>query len=119
MTNSDATVEVLSETDDEIVLTIGLCRWHSVSTGRVIFEEDYKIAGETWRVHLNDADPFPSRPHAHCMNGSYQGCKLHLGTSELFCKKGSTGRKLNAKQFEILLAAVSKKFPDIAFPLSA
>ena len=51
---------------------------------RLITEETIKHKGEQWVIHANDADPFPSDPHAH----NYEsGLKLHLGTGGLYKKK--------------------------------
>jgi hypothetical protein len=48
---------------------------------RGINEEQVKFKGEKWIVHKNDADPLPSRPHAH----NYEsGLKLHLGNGNLY-----------------------------------
>lgn len=42
---------------------------------------DVKMKGQRWRVYQNDADPFPSDPHAHNLD---QHVKLHLGTGGLY-----------------------------------
>lgn len=48
---------------------------------RILTEETIKVKGEIWRIHKNDADSFPSSPHAH----NYEsGVVLHLGTGEIF-----------------------------------
>lgn len=50
-------------------------------------------AGEQWFIHQNDADPFPSSPHAH----NYpQKLKLHLGNGDLYRGRsivGNVGKK--------------------------
>jgi hypothetical protein len=56
---------------------------------RRLEERTVKSAGEVWRVHKNDADPFPSNPHAHNLES---GLKLHLGTGELFLKRQPAGK---------------------------
>jgi hypothetical protein len=52
-----------------------------------------RVAGEQWCIHRNDADPFPSSPHAH----NYpQRLKLHLGNGDLYRGRsivGNVGRK--------------------------
>lgn len=49
--------------------------------GRFILEEDYRVSGEIWQVHKSDVDPYPSKPHAHCVGGAkrFVGLTLHLG----------------------------------------
>jgi hypothetical protein len=47
----------------------------------LLTEVKVKLKGEIWMVHKNDADPFPSNPHAH----NYQrGLKMHLGNGDLY-----------------------------------
>jgi hypothetical protein len=56
-----------------------------------VTEAQVKFRGEIWRVHKNDADPFPSSPHAH----NYRlRIKMHLGNGDLYCsnEKVSSGR---------------------------
>jgi hypothetical protein len=79
--------QILDENDDYIDLTMGLLQQVSVD-GRMLIQKDYRVAGEVWRVHKNDPDPFPSRPHAHCVGGAkrFIGLKLHLGTAQLFAR---------------------------------
>ncbi len=48
-----------------------------------LIEKDVKVKGKTWRIHKNDADPFPSNPHAHNYDARV---KLHLGTGDLYEK---------------------------------
>lgn len=89
--------------------------------GRFICEADYRVSGEIWQVHKNDADPYPSKPHAHCVGGAkrFVGLTLHLGTAELFDKRRALGRKLDSGQFERLIALIQPKFPDIKLPLDS
>jgi hypothetical protein len=111
--------EIVEETDDHISVCLGDAQW-TLPDGRFILEEDFKVAGEVWRVHKNDPDPIPSRPHAHCIGGAarFVGCKLHLGTAELFSDKNKPlGRLLDKKQFARLIELIAPKFPDIALPL--
>lgn len=56
-------------------------------------EQTVRRHGEVWRIHQNDADSFPSNPHAHNLDS---GLKLHLGTGQLFRKKVFVG-KIGAK----------------------
>ena len=102
-----------------ISVCVGVSRWTDVN-GSLRLEEDYRVGGEVWRVHKNDPDPFPSRPHAHCVGGSnrFVGCKLHLGTRQLFTSKNKPlDRFLDEGQFERLIEIVSGKFPDLTLPL--
>lgn len=54
-----------------------------------------KHGGEVWVVHKNDADPFPSNPHAHCYE---KGLKLHLGNGKLYLGAKHVG-KISKKKF--------------------
>ena len=51
-------------------------------------EAQAKHNNEIWRVHKNDADPFPSNPHAHNIGTGY---KLHLGNGGLYRKRERIG----------------------------
>jgi hypothetical protein len=51
-------------------------------------EQTVRYRGQVWRIYRNDADPFPSNPHAHNLES---GHKLHLGTGELFRKRQVVG----------------------------
>lgn len=65
---------------------------------RNITEEEIKFKGEKWVVHKNDADPFPSKPHAH----NYEaGLKLHLGNGDLYRGTELVGR-IPLKKFKAL-----------------
>lgn len=110
---------ILDETTQYVDLTVGVSAWINRS-GQHILEEDYKVAGEVWRVHKCDADPYPSNPHAHCVAGAQRfiGCTLHLGTAELFRKRTPTGRYMNPNQFARLLDLIRPKFPGLTLPLS-
>jgi hypothetical protein len=50
---------------------------------RRIDEKTIKSKGEVWRIHQNDADPFPSNPHAINLES---GLKLDLSTGDLYRK---------------------------------
>lgn len=100
-------------------MCVGVSRW-TRADGSLRLEEDYRVGGEVWRVHKNDPDPFPSRPHAHCVGGSsrFVGCKLHLGTRQLFASNNKPlDRFLDEGQFERLIEMVRGKFPDLMLPL--
>jgi hypothetical protein len=51
---------------------------------RPLDEQTVKTLGEIWRIHKNDADPFPSSPHAHNLRSNL---KLHLGNGRLFKRR--------------------------------
>lgn len=111
--------EFIEDSGDFVEVSIGISEWQ-LPDGRHILEEDFKVKGEIWRVHKSDPDPLPSKPHAHCIDGSdrFKGCKLHLGTGHLFdAKNKPLGRKLEAKQFQRLLVLIRPKFPSTTFPL--
>jgi hypothetical protein len=109
---------ILADTVEHVDVFVGISQWQTAD-GRYILEEDYRVAGEVWRVHKSDADPYPSSPHAHCVGGAkrFVGRTLHLGTAELFNKRTGTGRYLERNQFERLLELIRPKFPDLTFPL--
>jgi len=56
---------------------------------RLLVEERIRMAGQVWTIHKNDADPFPSLPHAH----SYStGLTLHLGNGKLYSRRQTVGQ---------------------------
>ena len=113
-------LKVIAESSDLIDVDVGISAWQRMDSERYILEEDYKVSGDIWRVHLNDADPFPSCPHAHCVGGTrrFVGKKLHLGSGQLFDEKNNPmNRRLAKVQFERLLEFIRPKFPGLTFPL--
>lgn len=76
---------------------------------RLLNEQTVKVGGEIWRIHKNDADPFPSTPHAHNLE---TGIVLHLGTGELFDKKRKFLRNIGCKS----LLEVRRRLGDMALP---
>ena len=111
--------EFVNDYDGYIDISVGISQWQ-LPDGRYILEEDFKVGGDVWRVHNNDADPFPSIPHAHFVGGTkrFIGCTLHLGTAELFRKREPLGRRLEESQFKRLIELIQPKFPDIKLPLA-
>lgn len=53
-----------------------------------------KWDNSVWRIHKNDADPFPSNPHAHQMD---QNVKLDLSTGVMYRQRRMVG-ELRKKQ---------------------
>jgi len=78
---------------------------------RSLVEETVRCNGEVWRIHRNDADPFPSNPHGHNLQS---GCKLHLGTGELFLRRHFVG-KISRKD----LVAIRHRLVGFDLPLLA
>jgi hypothetical protein len=60
-----------------------------VRVRRRLDEETIKYAGEVWRIHRYDPDPFPSLPHAHNV---YEGTKLDLRDGTLYRKHQPVGQ---------------------------
>jgi hypothetical protein len=56
---------------------------------------EVKHKGLIWVVHKNDADPFPSNPHAHEITNRF---KMHLGNGKLYLKRIRVG-KLKKSEF--------------------
>ena len=111
---------ILGETDDFLDVTVGITEW-TVADGQWVLEKDYRVDGEVWRVHKGDPDPYPSKPHAHCIGGAarFVGCKLHLGTAELYRGSEALGKFLGPKQFDQLIEMIRPKFPDLRLPLGS
>jgi hypothetical protein len=74
-------------------------------TSRKLIEVTVRANGEIWRIHQNDADPWPSNPHAHNLES---GLKLHLGTGELFERRRNTGQKVSRKDLEAIRAHLAR-----------
>lgn len=78
-------------------------KFHPVELGRIELEEDVippdvprkleeqqvKRDGKIWTIHKNDADPFPSNPHAHNYD---ENLKLDLSDGTLYRYKQPQGR---------------------------
>lgn len=109
---------VLADTSAYVDATVGVMEM-ILANGYGILEEDYRVKGEVWRVHKGDADPYPSKPHAHCVGGAkrFVGLTLHLGTAELYDGRKPLGRFLSPYQFDRLIEMIQPKFPDIKLPL--
>ncbi|WP_143748575.1 hypothetical protein [Chromohalobacter canadensis] len=64
--------------------------------------QQVKIKGEKWVIHKNDADPFPSNPHAH----NYQeNLVVHLGNGMVYRRRKHVG-KLSKKKLMLLRSEI-------------
>jgi hypothetical protein len=61
---------------------------------RRLDEVSVKRDGHVWRIHRNDADPFPSHLHAHNVES---GLKLDLTTGNLYLGTQFTKRRSTEK----------------------
>ena len=102
---------------DDVVFEYDVIEWIALDD-RAIEEADVYAGGMKWRVHLNDADPFPSSPHAHCIAGQnrHVGCKLHLGTGVLYSGR-KPWKRMNDKDFIGLIKKIQPKFPNTLLPI--
>jgi hypothetical protein len=66
--------------------------------------------GRIWRVHQNDSDPFPSKPHAHNLE---TGLRVHLGTGQLYCGTVDTGKNIGQKHLTFLRSELVRKGIDL------
>jgi hypothetical protein len=64
-----------------------------------------KHDGRVWRIHLNDADPWPSIPHAHVVNTPYV---IDLSNGNIY-EKRNFKQKLDYKS----LLAIRTKFEQL------
>jgi len=75
-------------------------------TMRRLDEVTIKRDGCIWRIHKNDADPFPSNPHAHNVES---GLTLDLSNGDLFFGSRPTGKSVAKKHLEFIRAAAEAK----------
>jgi hypothetical protein len=61
---------------------------------RRLDEVTVKRDGHVWRIHRNDADSFPSHPHAHNVES---GLKLDLTTGNLYLGTQFTKKAVHRK----------------------
>jgi hypothetical protein len=73
-----------------------------------------KEKGLIWVIHNYDKDPFPSNPHAHCID---QNLKLDLSNGNYYRNRKLKGR-LRKKDFLSLRTKVETAFPGELPPLS-
>jgi hypothetical protein len=69
-------------------------------------EATFKISGYIWRIYQNDADPFPSNPHAHDVENGY---KMDLGNGNLYRSTRCTGDAVKKKDLLELRAQAEQK----------
>jgi hypothetical protein len=76
---------------------------------RLLTEQTVKVKGEIWRVHKNDADGFPSIPHAH----NYEtGVVLDLGNGAMYDRNRNQIGTLGCKK----LLLIREKLTGINLP---
>lgn len=81
---------------------------------RRIDEKTIKRDGCIWRIYKNDADPFPSNPHAHNVES---GLKLDLSNGRLFFKRTDTGKSISRKDLLFIRSELEKN--GITLPVIA
>ncbi|MGE4067450.1 MAG: hypothetical protein AB7H88_11795 [Vicinamibacterales bacterium] len=84
-------------------------------TPRRLDEETIKQNGERWRIHANDADPFPASPHAHNLD---TGLKLDLRDGNLYRKHALVGRVRPKELFELRSRVKRIQLPPLIDELS-
>jgi len=84
-------------------------------TVRRLDEVTIKRDGCIWRIHKNDADPFPSNPHAHNVES---GLKLDLASGGLYLGTRDTGKKVSKKDLDFIRCQAAAKKIDLP-PLTA
>jgi hypothetical protein len=68
---------------------------------RQLDEVTIKREGCVWRIHKNDADPFPSNPHAHNVES---GLKLDLSTGALYFRSRLSGKSIARRHLDFIRA---------------
>jgi hypothetical protein len=66
---------------------------------RLLTEQTVKVKGEIWRVHKNDADGFPSIPHAHNYD---TGVVLDLGNGTMYDRNRNQIGTLSCKKLLLI-----------------
>lgn len=77
-----------------------------VGVPRKLEEVRLKAKGEIWDIHKNDADPFPSNPHAHNVQ---TGVKLDLSNGDLYRKRTKLEQRVRKKDLETLRELAAAK----------
>ena len=73
---------------------------------RRLDEVTVKRDGCVWRIHKNDADPFPSNPHAHNLES---GLKLDLSTAALYLGARPAGKSIARKHLDFIRTQATAK----------
>jgi hypothetical protein len=73
---------------------------------RRLDEVTVKRDGCIWRIHKNDADPFPSNPHAHNVES---GLKLDLSTGALYFRSQPSGKRISRKHLDFIRTEAAAK----------
>lgn len=77
---------------------------------RRLDEVTVKRDGCVWRIYKNDADPYPSNPHAHNLES---GLKLDLSTGALYHGRQSAGGKIDRKHLDFIRTVAMAKGVDL------
>ena len=83
-------------------------------TMRRLDEVTIKRDGCIWRIHKNDADPFPSNPHAHNVES---GLKLDLSNGALYFGGEPSGKSISRKHLDFIRNQAASKgitLPSVA-----
>lgn len=80
---------------------------------RAAYEATIKRDGCIWRIHKNDADPYPSNPHAINIES---GLKLDLSTGDLYFR-GKCQKKIPYKS--LLFIRTQAETKGIELPVLA
>ena len=75
----------------------------------VLYQKKVRVKGNglIWIIHKNDKDPFPSNPHAHCID---QNLKLDLSNGKYYRNRKLKGR-IKKKDFLSLRSKLETAFP--------
>jgi len=73
---------------------------------RQINEITIKRDGCVWRVYRNDADQFPSNPHAHNVES---GLKLDLLSGRLFFNRQYTSKSISQKDLLFIRSELQRR----------
>ena len=97
------------ENSDYIYIDLG---YSPIPSGcrRLLNEVTIKKDGKIWRIHKNDPDPFPSKPHAHNVES---GLKMDLSNGDLYFM-GALQQRVNKKHLLDLRSMIAKY--DIILP---
>lgn len=92
---------------DEIIAEIDLGEYPIEGRHKRKLEEaTFKSDGSIWRIHRNDADPFPSNPHAHNLE---TGLKLDLRNGLLYLGSKPAGGMFKRKHLLTLRRLAEEK----------